>query len=431
MTGRPLALRLYLLASSVAAPVARPILARRRARGKEDGARLAERLGRPGLPRPAARVIWLHGASVGEAMSMLPLIDALRAVDRAAEVLVTTGTVTSARRIAPLLPGHARHQFVPVDTGPAVRRFLDHWRPDLAIWVESELWPRLIEETARRAVPMALVNARLSEASARSWGWAQSMAHRLLSRFQLVLTQDEETLHRLRSFGVAARFGGNLKALVPAPEAAPAALAEARALAGDRPVWLAASTHQGEDGWIAQAHAIVRRSYPDALLILAPRHAERGDALAAEMRAAGFATAQRAAGEAPGPGTAVWLADTMGEMGLWYRLAEVTFVGGSLVERGGHTPFEPAHFQTAILHGPHVDNFAPAYAAFGAAGGAEAVLSGERLGALVARLIGDPRERADRAAAAQAAHAGLRPDVAAMAHALLALLPAPAGPGGP
>lgn len=418
MTTRPLTLRLYLAASAMAGLIERAVLARRMARGKEDRLRLPERLGRAAQTRPEGDLVWIHGASVGEAMSMLPLVAEWQMQDANAEILITTGTVTSAQRIASLLPQKVRHQFVPVDTARAVRRFLDHWRPDLGIWVESELWPRLIEETADRGIPMALVNARLSEKSARSWGMAQSMARHLLSRFELVLTQDDQTLHRLRSLGISARFGGNLKALVPPQDADPVELAHVKVQLDGRPIWLAASTHAGEEHPIAEAHADIQAEHPEALLILAPRHPDRGRVLADELEQAGLRVARRAAGETPGPDTNVWLADTMGEMGLWYRLAHVTFVGGSLVDKGGHTPFEPAQFGTAITHGPYVDNFAPAYAAFGAAGAASVVHSAADLAALVARLLSDPPECADRAAAARRAHASLCPDVSLMVRAL-------------
>lgn len=411
----------YLTASRLAGPLAGPLLRRRLARGKEDAARLGERLGQPGLPRPKGRLIWLHGASVGEAMSTLPLIAALQA--RAdVEVLVTTGTVTSARRIAPLLPARARHQFVPVDTRRAVRRFLGYWRPDLAVFIESELWPRLIVETADHGVPMALVNARLSARSVKRWQRARDMVAGLLQSFGLILSQDQETVHRLRGFGVNPRFAGNLKALVDAPGCDEV---ECRAIADSldgRPVWLAASTHPGEEEQVLDAHRTLRAQHPTALLILAPRHPERGDELLSLLRADEISVARRSLGEVADRDTSVWLADTLGEMGLWYRLAPVTFVGGSLVEMGGHTPFEPASLGTAVVHGPHVDNFAPAYASFGEMGGARMVQTGKELGSAAAHLLTLPAERRAMREAADAAHKGLRPDVDAMAAEILSLM---------
>ncbi len=483
------ALAAYLAASALAGPVATPLLRRRLARGKEDGGRLGERLGRAGRARPDGRLAWLHAASVGEANSALPLVAALRA--RGLSVLVTTGTVTSARQMVAVLPEGAIHQFAPVDTAPAVRGFLDHWRPDLAVWIESELWPRLVVETARRGIPMALVNARLSARSAERWGWLPGMARALLGGFRLVLAQDRETVGRLRALGVEARFAGNLKALVTVPDCAAAELAAIRAALGGRPVWLAASTHDGEERAVIAAHKSLRVTVPRAsppppvgregddagmggdaceaasrpdgglpsppafpprpgegqgggatmdattsgaggrspasdaapLLILAPRHPARGDAVAALLADAGLTCVRRSAGGLPGAAD-VWLADTLGEMGLWYRLAPLAFVGGSLVPVGGHTPFEPVQLRSAVLHGPHVANFAPAYAALDAGGGAVPVADSGALAAAVRGLFADPGRAEALREQARAIHDGLKPDLAAVTDGLLALMEA-------
>jgi 3-deoxy-D-manno-octulosonic-acid transferase len=413
------ALAAYLLASRLADPVALPLLRRRMARGKEEPARLAERLGRAGLARPAGRLVWLHAASVGEATSALPLIAALRGrMD--ANFLLTTGTVSSAQRMACALPPGAVHQYAPVDTHRAVRRFLGHWRPDLGIWIESEIWPRLVLETARREVPMALVNARLSAGSFRRWRRLPAMARRLLGSFRTVLAQDGETVERLRELGVEARFAGNLKALVTVPECNEGELAALRGALGRRPVWLAASTHAGEERAVLDAQKSLRQHRP--LLILAPRHPERGDDVAQLVAAAGLSAARRSAGGVPDSGTDVWLADTLGEMGLWYRLAPIAFVGGSLVGAGGHTPFEPVQLGSAVLHGPHVANFAPAYAALDGGGGAVAVADAAELAAALGRLIADPAALGALRDRARAVHEGLKPDPAAIAAELAGLV---------
>ena len=418
------ALSAYLVASRLAGPAARLLLARRARRGKEDPARLAERLGHPSLPRPAGPLVWLHGASVGEAVSLLPLVAALRAAAPETTLLVTSGTVTAAARLSGALPEGALHQYAPVDTAAAVRRFLSHWRPGLAVRVESELWPRTLVETARAGVPLALVNARLSARSAARWRRAPAMARRLLGLFARIETQDAETADRLAALGAARSrlsVGANLKSAVAVPEADPQALAAARAAIGSRAVWLAASTHAGEEAAVAEAQAAL----PGApLLILAPRHPERGNEVAALLAARGLSVARRSRGETPGPETAVWLADTLGEMGLWYRLAAVVLVGGSLVDRGGHTPFEPAALGPAILHGPHVANFAPAYAALAAAGGARQVADADALAAALRGLLDDPAARARLAAAARAVRAEMTPDLPALAARLLELGPA-------
>ncbi len=421
---RSAALGLYLAATAVAEPAVRRLLARRAERGKEDPARLAERFGEAGRPRPAGRLLWLHAASVGEATSALPLAEALLETARDAHLLLTTGTRSAAETVGPRLPARALHQYAPVDTRAAVRRFLGHWRPDLALWVESEIWPRLMVETARARVPMALVNARLSEASARGWARAPRMARRLLGLFRMVVAQDGETARRLVELGLGearVETGANLKSLV-VPEADPAALAAAAADLGDRPRWLAASTHEGEEAAVAEAAA---RLPAATLALLAPRHPERAEAIAGLLARAGLTVARRSRGETPAPDTRVWLLDTLGEMGLWYRLAPVAFVGGSLVPRGGHTPFEPAALDTAILHGPHTENFAPAYAALAEAGGAERVADGAGLAAALARLLEDEAARARMAAAAKRLRDATAPDLDALAARLLALAEAP------
>lgn len=407
-----MSLAAYRGATSLAGPLVRRWLARRARRGKEDPARIAERFGNASVARPEGRLIWLHAASVGEAVSAMPLIGALR---EAGTCLLTTGTVTAARRAGELLPEGCIHQYVPVDTGEAVGRFLDHWRPDLAVWIESEIWPRLVSDTAARGVPMALVNARLSQRSFRGWRQVPAMARDLFGAFRLIVAQDRATVERLAALGAGAEEGANLKALVPPPACDEAELAGLRATLGSRPRWLAASTHPGEEEIAADA------SPEGALLILAPRHPERGDAVAEMLARRGLGVTRRSRGEAPGGD--IHLADTLGEMGLWYRLAPVAFVGGSLVEMGGHTPFEPAALGAAILHGPHLANFAPAYAALAAAGGAREVRDAADLRAAVAALLEDGDARARMAGAAAGVRDAAAGDLAPLARRLLALIP--------
>lgn len=398
---------LYLGVSRLLPPLYRRVQRRRLAQGKEDPARSAERWGRARTGRPEGPLVWFHAASVGESLSLLGLIDALHAARPGVGVLVTTGTVTSAGLMEDRLPPFASHAFAPYDTHGAIRRFLDHWRPDLAVWAESELWPRLVHDTYRRGVPMLLINARLSAASARGWSRARGLARAMLTRFIEILAQDDETAHRLIALGAPAarvKVTGTLKEDAAAPGCDPAELARLQALLGDRPRWLAASTHPGEEEIVAEAH----RAFPGRLLILAPRHPERGPRIAADLRAAGWAVAQRSAQEDPGPDTQIYLADTLGEMGLWFRLAPVSFVGGSLTEVGGHNPYEPAALHSAILHGPHVANFAPVYARLAAADGALEVRGAESLQQGLAALLapGAAERQANRAAAAATEAAG-------------------------
>lgn len=407
--GRSLGLALYLGVSARADGFARRRLERRRAAGKEDPDRLPERLGIASRPRPPGRLAWFHAASVGEALSLLALIRRLTSARPDLQVLITTGTTSSATVLADRLPPATRHQYVPVDTARAVRGFLDHWRPDLAVWTESEFWPRLMHETARRAIPMLLINARMSEASFRRWRRARGVARSLLRRFDRVLAQEGQTADYLIRLGLPAdRIAaiGTLKegaAPLPCDEAERTRLA---ARIGTRPAWLAASTHPGEEAACAAAQAAAQPGARRLLMILAPRHPERGPELAATLRAQGWDVARRGAGEDVTPGTQILLADTLGEMGLWFRLAPVSFLGGSLVPVGGHNPYEPAALGSAILHGPNVRNFADIYARLGAAGGARQVRNAAGLGEAVAELMAPDRAAAMARAAWSVSTAG-------------------------
>jgi 3-deoxy-D-manno-octulosonic-acid transferase len=353
---------LWQVGATLLAPLLRLHLWRRARQGKEIPGRLPERLGY-GAARPAGRLFWLHAASVGETLSLLPVLEAMLALAPELHLLLTTGTVTSARLFADRLPEALRprvaHRFVPLDVPAWCARFLDGWQPDAAAFVESELWPNLLREAARRGLPMALVNARMSAASARRWGWAPGLARSVLGRFRLVLAQTSADAARLATLGAAApRCLGNLKDAAPPLPADPTALAALRGAVGARPLWLAASTHPGEEAMVLAAHASMAARLPDLLTVIVPRHPERGAAVAAEAAALGLAVTQRSGGALPGPGTAIYVADTLGELGLFYRLAPLAFIGGSLVPHGGQNPLEPARLGCAILLGPHSWNFA-------------------------------------------------------------------------
>jgi len=395
--------RLYRGLSALSGPLLGWWLARRARAGKEDPDRLDERRGRDRRPRPAGRLVWVHGASVGETASALGLVARLLAGRPGLTVLVTSGTRASARMLAARLPAGACHAYVPLDHPAWVRRFLAHWRPDLVLWLESELWPNLVAATAAEGVPMVLVNARLSARSARGWARAPGWAGRLLGAFALVLAPDETQAARLRALGAdPVRVVGNLKASTPLA-VEPAALAQLDARLGPRPRWLAASTHPGEDAVVFAAHRRLRAAMPGLLLLLAPRHPERAAAIATDAVEAGLPVARHAAGEVPGPETAVYLVDTMGELGLFYRLAPVVFVAGSLnVGRGGHNVAEPARLGAAVLHGPDMANFAGLAAALARVGASETVADAPALADAVLRLLADPEERARRAAAGRA-----------------------------
>lgn len=381
-----LGLTAWRLATRLLTPLAPLLLRQRAARGKEDWARLNERLGMAGIARPAGRLIWLHGASVGESLSALPLIEKLK--DQGT-VLVTSGTVTSAAMMRRRLPPGALHQFVPLDTPGAVARFLDHWKPDAGLFIESDIWPNLIQAAHARGVKLALVNARMSAASAERWMWARRTVNVLLSAFDMVLAQDEEIAARFRALGARnVEVTGSLKADAPPLAADDEALAALRQATQGRPLLLAAQTHPGEDETILPAHDLLRARFGDLLTILVPRHTERGEDM--EMLCGTRSVARRSAGGRITAETAIYIADTMGEMGLFYRLAPFCFLGGTLVPLGGHNPLEPAVLKCAVLAGPHTKSAATAFEAIFEAQGFGRVTSSADIAREASRLLSDP-----------------------------------------
>lgn len=396
----PAALRAYRLLSAAAGPLTPLFLARRLKRGKEHGGRLAERRGLARMGRPDGPLVWLHAASVGELSSVLPLIERLRA--RGLGVLVTTGTVTSSGLAEQRLPRGAIHQFMPLDVPRFVRRFLDHWRPDLALIVEQDLWPNMILEASTRGVPMILVNARLSERSFQRWTYLRGTIVDLLQRFDLCLAGTPVDAERLTTLGAPRIItAGNLKLDVPAPPADEKKLTTLKDALAMRPLIAAASTHPGEEGAVIEAHCRLRGNFPGLLTVIAPRHPERGPGVVELAAAAGLKAASRSRGERLGDTTDIYVADTMGELGLIYRLAPVVFIGGSLVKHGGQNPIEAAKLGAAILHGPHVFNFAEIYDALDAAHGAELVADADRLTASFGAWLSNAAERERAAAAAR------------------------------
>jgi len=415
----PLGLRTWRVVTGMASPFARLLLRRRATRDKEDWTRLNERLGMAGLARPPGRLVWVHGASVGESLSALPLIEKLL---EHASVLVTSGTVTSAAMMGQRLPPKNRdnvalHQFVPLDMPGAVNRFLDHWKPDAGLFIESDLWPNLILSAAARGVKLALVNARISARSAERWGWAKRSMARLLSSFDLVLAQDEDGAARFRELGARhVEVVGSLKADAPPWTCDEGALAELKQQIGSRPVVLAAQTHPGEDETVLPAHDLLRARFPDLLTILVPRHTARGADL--EMLCGSRACKRRSAGGKISSKTAVYIADTMGELGLFYRLARFCFLGGTLVPLGGHNVLEPAVLHCAVLAGPNTANAASAFAAVLEAQQFGLVTSSADIAREAGRLLENP---AMAMAAGDAAARGAATQAGAVARTVAAL----------
>ncbi len=418
----PLSLIAYRTASFLATPLAGLLLAMRLRRGKEDARRIGERRGLTPLARPPGPLVWFHGASVGEASVLLPFVE--RITQTGATALVTTGTLTSAAMLAQRLPPGALHQFAPLDSPLFVRRFLKHWRPDAALVAESELWPNMIVELKRSGSRLAMVNGRISERSLSRWMRAPRFIGALMKHFDLCLARSESDGSRLIALGAPrVLVAGDIKYDAPTLPADWRELAELVGRTSGRQIWIAASTHEGEEIIAAAAHIRLQQVFPDALTLIAPRHPERGEMVRRQLEAQGIVCALRSRGDAIGPGTAVYVCDTIGELGLFYRLAGVVFVGKSFVSGGGQNPIEPARLASAILHGPMVANFADAYAALDDAGGALAIARPGDLGdALIALFVDAARLRAMARAAGDtvARRAGA---VDRSMHALKALLP--------
>ncbi len=350
---------LYRLFSYSVSPFIGYWLKRRAALGKEDNARIRERLGHLSMSRPDGKLVWIHAASVGESSSVMPLIERLLAANDALHIVITTGTVSSAKLLSTRLPERTYHQFAPVDTPSSVKRFMRNLKPDAAIWVESEFWPNLLRETHKCGVPMLLINARLSERSYQRWRFfAGSFAHmmRCFTAIYAGSPTDKQFLHQL---GVArVQWAGNLKYDADVLPSDPEKTGKVLGKIGDRHVWLASSTHAGEEAFIIDAHRQIREVYADILTIIVPRHPQRGEEIATLLAQHKLTIARRSKGQVILPETDVYLADTLGELGIFYRLAGVGLIGGSLVPHGGHNPIEPAQLDCAIVCGPHMENFA-------------------------------------------------------------------------
>jgi len=385
---------LYRGLTLVAGPLVWAWLLRRRAVGKEDPDRIRERRGVPTLARPEGRLVWFHAASVGEANSILVLVNRMLEADSALHVLLTTGTVNSARLMAKRLPERAFHQYVPVDLPGAVRRFLDHWRPDLALWTESEIWPNMLSEIARRGIPAAVVNARMSERSFRRWSLLPGVVGGLLGAFSVALAQTEADAERLRRLGAGnVQVVGNLKFSSDPPPADERALEDLRRAVASRPVWMLASCHPGEDEIAVRVHETLADKFPGLLTIIVPRHAERGAGILEVARGRGLTAALRSAGCLPNPDQSVYIGDTMGEMGVYYQAVGIVCMGGSLIRHGGQNPIEPAMFGCAVLYGPNMWNFTEITAQLEEADGALRVENGDALTKAVCKLLADPERR--------------------------------------
>lgn len=413
---------LYRVLTDLAGPPLGAWLNTRARRGKEIPARLSERRGVAAIPRPLGKLVWLHGASVGEALSLLPLIAEVRAAGW--QVLLTTGTVTSAALMAERLPAGCIHQFVPLDRMAWVRRFLDHWRPDLVLWTESDLWPNTLVEIGRRRVPLVLLNARLSDKAARGWQRWPGFARDVMTPFTLVLAQSDVDARRFVALGAGnVRAQGNLKLAAPPLPFDAALLASLRAEIKGRPVWLAASIHPGEDAIVAEVARTLAPRFPGLLTLIVPRHAEKGRAMAQVMT--GMRSALRSETKAIAADVDIYIADTMGEIGLFFRLSEIVFMGKSLAVGGGQNPAEPALIGCALVLGSDMSNFREMTAELLQAGAAIQVNDTARLTEAVGALLEDADRRAGMMRAGQGV---MRHHANAVKDTLAALAPYLAAP---
>tara|TARA_R110000868_G_scaffold50504_2_gene161342 strand:- start:2699 stop:4036 length:1338 start_codon:yes stop_codon:yes gene_type:complete len=418
-------LAVYRIATRAVGPLVPFLLSRRLKRGKEDAARLDERRGETTRARPDGVLVWIHAASVGESLSVLPLINHILAARDDAHVLVTTGTVTSAKLMAERLPPRALHQYVPLDHPDFCAAFLDHWRPDLGVWVESEFWPNLITTSDERGIPLVLVNARITQKSFEGWQRFPKTIADLVGRFSLVFAQDKASATRLEALGVRrVATPGNLKHDADPLTADAGELATLRRAIGTRAIWLATNTHDGEEMIAADAHMALLHDYPGLLTLIVPRHPARGDEIARQLHHRGLGVVQRSTGQTIDAGTDIYLADTLGELGLFYRLSSIVFIGGTMADIGGHNPFEPARLNNAMIAGPSEFNFTEAFATFANAGALVRVADSASLAAAVSDLLGDDTECRRRADAAEAIVAKSSAATRVTCEALIGLLPA-------
>jgi 3-deoxy-D-manno-octulosonic-acid transferase len=385
-------LRFYRRLSTAMVPLSPALIKRRLKQGKEDPARIGERRGISQDVRPHGPLVWIHGASVGEVLAAAALIEKLRALN--IRILLTSGTVTSAAIVAKRFPADIIHQYVPYDSPRYVARFLDHWRPSLALFIESDLWPNLILSSAARRLPLVLINGRMSHRSFPRWRRVAGTIAALLGRFDVCLAQSHVDAERFTALGSRNVITtGNLKLDVPAPPADSARLERLMAVTRGRPIIVAASTHPGEEEILLEAHRTLARFFPSLLSVIVPRHPGRGEAVARTIAASGLHVALRSREESPTATTDVYVADTMGELGLFYRLAPIVFMGGSLVPHGGQNPIEAAKLGASIVHGPHVFNFTDVYEALDSAGGARRADTLEALVKQLGQLLADPAAR--------------------------------------
>jgi 3-deoxy-D-manno-octulosonic-acid transferase len=403
MYGEPkkiMMLKIYQLLTYLSGPLIDLYLLKRKAAGKEDQKRFPERLGHAAFPRPEGTLVWVHAASVGEALSVLPIIKKLSVGHENVNFLLTTGTTTSAKLVESRLPDKAFHQYVPIDRISAVRRFLKHWRPNLALWVESELWPNLVTQTGKHC-PMILLNGRISDDSYKNWLRYKSLSQQVMSCFTLTLPQSKHDAERFEKLGARnVKYIGNIKFDAPALPSDSQKMGALIGQIGQRPVWLAASTHDNEEEMIAAIHKELKEAHPELLTIIAPRHPKRSNEIVKLISENGLNVALRSKEQPITEDTDIYIADTLGELGVFYRLVPIVFIGGSLVDRGGQNPLEAARLDCTIIYGPYMDNFIEIKREMEAVHAAVCVKDKASLQATIEELITDHAKQEELAKAA-------------------------------
>lgn len=415
-------MRAYLALRPLLQPLMRWVVKRRVREGKDDPARSVEKLGTATQPRPEGRLVWVHAVGLGEVLALRPLLVQMQAQTPDISFLITSTARSSAKVLHANLPPRSLHQFLPLDGPDYMRKFLDHWQPDLSIWSEQDLWPGAIEDTYNRGIPLAYINARLNAASTKRRAKLAGLHADMLSRFSFVAAQNNQTQTNLRTLG--AQEPQLFKSLKPA--AAPLdvdakALAHFEKITAGRKIWVAASTHPADEDVVIETQKILTAQDPDHLLILVPRVPDRAPQITTALHQADLDFAQRSTGQDPTPQTSVFLADSFGELGLWYRLSQIAFVGASFAEIGGHNPWEPACLGLPVLYGPNVQNFASDYADLTEAGAAQLISTQDNPAQKLSEAVTNSAPAETRAKVAQLILEA-RAAIAPLATALLLLL---------
>lgn len=364
-------------------------------RGRKAPARRKDWSHRLGyVPRLQGTVIWVHAVSVGETIAAGPMVNRLLRSNPDATILMTATTDTGLAQAKKMFGERVAYAYAPYDTPGAIRRFLRRVNPRILVILETEIWPNMIDQCHRFGVPVFLINARLSERSAQGYERVRGLAAPIMKKITWIAAQAEKDAQRFRRIGVApesVEVTGSVKFDVDISEATRAAALRCRQSLGKRPIWVAGSTHSGEDVQLLEAHRIVLEQHPEALLIIVPRHPERFDSVAQLVADNGFKLARRSLDQSA-EGAQVYLGDTMGELMMLYGAGDIAFVGGSLVERGGHNPLEPAAWSIPVLTGPHVFNFETIFERLQANGGVQVVQEATELGRAIAGLVAAPDE---------------------------------------